>query len=155
MEMVMKFPNGETHNLLIEVFNYKQACALQIGYTSGFSGQRHGHELECVWWMCVGVVVSFDVILKKHCSLRLVVGLLSQMLRGLVIQLASVVFGSPSMLPAFFAPPADVCKLALLERTQSLISSKCFSACWIFEGACPNVESTSWRGTESSDSSLY
>ena len=54
MEMVMKFPNGETRNLLIDVFNYKRVCALQICYTSRFGGQRHGHKfnsvsvLECV-----------------------------------------------------------------------------------------------------------
>lgn len=46
MEMVMKFPNGETRNLLIEVFNYKRVCASQICYTSGFGGQRHGHEFD-------------------------------------------------------------------------------------------------------------
>lgn len=34
MEMVMKFPNGETRNLLIEVFNYRRVCASQIRYTS-------------------------------------------------------------------------------------------------------------------------
>lgn len=44
MEMVMKFPNGETPNLLIEVFNYNPACALQIRYTSGFGRSRHGRE---------------------------------------------------------------------------------------------------------------
>lgn len=44
MEMVMKFPNGETRNLFIEVFNYEQVCALQICYTTGFGGQRHGHS---------------------------------------------------------------------------------------------------------------
>lgn len=48
MEMVMKFPNGETRNLLIEVFNYKRACASQICYTSGFGGRRHGHEFDSV-----------------------------------------------------------------------------------------------------------
>lgn len=42
MEMVMKFPNGETPNLLIEVFNYNPACALQIRYTSGFGRSRRG-----------------------------------------------------------------------------------------------------------------
>lgn len=46
--MVMKFPNGETRNLLIEVFNYKRVCAQQICYTSGFGGQRHGHKFESV-----------------------------------------------------------------------------------------------------------
>lgn len=44
MEMVMKFPNGETPNLLIEVFNYNTACALQIRYTSGFGRSRRGCE---------------------------------------------------------------------------------------------------------------
>lgn len=44
MEMVMKFPNGETPNLLIEVFNYNPACALQIRYTSGFGRSRRGWE---------------------------------------------------------------------------------------------------------------
>lgn len=48
MEMVMKFPNGETRNLLIEVFNYKRVCAFQICYTSGFGGQRHGHGFDNV-----------------------------------------------------------------------------------------------------------
>lgn len=43
MEMVMKFPNGETPNLLIEVFNYNPVCALQICYTSGFGRHRHGY----------------------------------------------------------------------------------------------------------------
>lgn len=46
MGMVMKFPNGETRNLLIEVFNYKPVCALQICYTPGFSGQRHGPKFD-------------------------------------------------------------------------------------------------------------
>lgn len=36
MEMVMKFPNGETPNLLIEVFNYNPVCALQICYRHGY-----------------------------------------------------------------------------------------------------------------------
>lgn len=44
MEMVMKFPNGETPNLLIEVFNYNPVCALQICYTSGFGRHRHGYR---------------------------------------------------------------------------------------------------------------
>lgn len=48
MEMVMKFPNGETRNLLIEVFNYKRVCASQIRNTFGFGGQRHGHEFDGV-----------------------------------------------------------------------------------------------------------
>lgn len=39
----MKFPNGETPNLLIEVFNYNPVCALQICYTSGFGRHRHGY----------------------------------------------------------------------------------------------------------------
>lgn len=38
MGMVMKFPNGETHNLLIEVFNYDEVCSSPIRYTSGFAG---------------------------------------------------------------------------------------------------------------------
>lgn len=52
MEMVMKFPNGETPNLLIEVFNYNPVCALQICYTSGLGRHRHGYEFVtdmCVW----------------------------------------------------------------------------------------------------------
>lgn len=46
MEMVMKFPNGETPNLLIEVFNYNPVCTLQICYTSGFGRQRRGVEVR-------------------------------------------------------------------------------------------------------------
>lgn len=51
MGMVMKFPNGETRNLLIEVFNYKRVCALQICYTAGFSGLSDGrptYRVVCV-----------------------------------------------------------------------------------------------------------
>jgi len=48
MGMVMKFPNRETRNLLIEVFNYMQVCSSEICYTSGFSRQRRGHKFDCM-----------------------------------------------------------------------------------------------------------
>lgn len=63
MEMVMKFPNGETPNLLIEVFNYNPVCALQICYTSGFGRHRHDYgfvmETQTTAELCA-----------NHCTLR-------------------------------------------------------------------------------------
>lgn len=44
----MKFPNGETRNLFIEVFNYEQVCASQIRNAVGFGGQRHGCDFDGV-----------------------------------------------------------------------------------------------------------
>lgn len=68
MEMVMKFPNGETRNLLIEVFNYKRVCALQICYTSGFGGQRHGHELLLEWWSKGDKMSTFAMYVWVACT---------------------------------------------------------------------------------------
>lgn len=68
MEMVMKFPNGETRNLLIEVFNYKRVCALQICYTSGFGGQRHGHELLLEWWSKGDKMSTFVMYVWVACT---------------------------------------------------------------------------------------
>lgn len=63
MEMVMKFPNGETPNLLIEVFNYNAACALQIRYTSGFGRSRH--VCEVVTDTCVRLHEMFLLTLVR------------------------------------------------------------------------------------------